>query len=164
MENASKALLMAAGVLLGLMILTLAVFLFMNFGGTSARIHDSVKQDQINNFNNQFIKYDNKSDVTIYDVVSVANLATQNNQENELTKKNTETDGKDNYISVVLDGSCIEGGVNSNTQELATKNNDRIRQQVNNYLNNNVNMKTYKTKVTLSNETGRVYKIKFTAN
>ena len=32
MENASKALLMAAGVLIGVLILSLAVYLFENFG------------------------------------------------------------------------------------------------------------------------------------
>ena len=162
MENASKALLIAAGVLLGLMILSLAVFLFMNFGGTSAQIHDSVEQDQINNFNSQFTQYEGKTDVTIYDAVSLANLATQNNQEYELTKRNSVTDGKDNYISVVLDGICIEGGANSNTQDLANANNNRIKQQVDNYLKNNVNMPLYNVKVSLSTETGRVYQVIFT--
>ncbi len=162
MENASKALLIAAGVLLGLMILSLAVFLFMNFGGTSAQIHDSVEQDQINNFNSQFTQYEGKTDVTIYDAVSLANLATQNNQEYELTKRNSVTDGKDNYISVVLDGTCIEGGANSNTQDLANANNNRIKQQVDNYLKNNVNMPLYNVKVSLSTETGRVYQVIFT--
>lgn len=162
MENASKALLIAAGVLLGLMILSLAVFLFMNFGGTSAQIHDSVEQDQINNFNSQFTQYEGKTDVTIYDAVSLANLATQNNQEYELTKRNSVTDGKDNYISVVLDGTCIEGGANSNTQDLANANNNRIKQQVDNYLKNNVNMSLYNVKVSLSTETGRVYQVIFT--
>ena len=162
MENASKALLIAAGVLLGLMILSLAVFLFMNFGGTSAQIHDSVEQDQINNFNSQFTQYEGKTDVTIYDAVSLANLATQNNQEYELTKRNSVTDGKDNYISVVLDGTCIEGGANSNTQDLANANNNRIKQQVDNYLKNNVNMPLYNVKDSLSTETGRVYQVIFT--
>ena len=162
MENASKALLIVAGVLLGLMILSLAVFLFMNFGGTSAQIHDSVEQDQINNFNSQFTQYEGKTDVTIYDAVSLANLATQNNQEYELTKRNSVTDGKDNYISVVLDGTCIEGGANSNTQDLANANNNRIKQQVDNYLKNNVNMPLYNVKVSLSTETGRVYQVIFT--
>ena len=162
MENASKALLIAAGVLLGLMILSLAVFLFMNFGGTSAQIHDSVEQDQINNFNSQFTQYEGKTDVTIYEAVSLANLATQNNQEYELTKRNSVTDGKDNYISVVLDGTCIEGGANSNTQDLANANNNRIKQQVDNYLKNNVNMPLYNVKVSLSTETGRVYQVIFT--
>ena len=162
MENASKALLMAAGVLLGMMILSLAVFLFMSFGGTSAQIHDSVQQNQINNFNSQFTQYEGKNDVTIYDAVSLANLATQNNQENEFNKRNSVADGKDNYISVVLDGTCIEGGVNSNTQDLANANNNRIKQQVDNYLKNNVNMPLYDVKVSVSNETGRVYKVVFT--
>ena len=39
MENASKALLMAAEVLIGLLILSLAVYLFADFGSTSAEIN-----------------------------------------------------------------------------------------------------------------------------
>ena len=38
MENASKALIMAAGVLIGVLILSLAVFLFLDFCPTSERI------------------------------------------------------------------------------------------------------------------------------
>lgn len=33
MENASKALIMAGGVLIGILILSLAVYLFIDFGG-----------------------------------------------------------------------------------------------------------------------------------
>jgi len=36
MENASKALLMAAGVLIGLLVLSLMVYLFASFASTSA--------------------------------------------------------------------------------------------------------------------------------
>ena len=80
MENASKALLMAAGVLVGILILTLAVYLFTTFGATSAELHDLNQQSQIDKFNIQFTQYEGKSDVTIYDVITVANLASDNNK------------------------------------------------------------------------------------
>lgn len=162
MENASKALLMAAAVLIGMMIISLAVYLYMNFGGTSAQIRNSIEQNQINNFNNQFTKYEGRTDVTIYDVVSLVNLATQNNKQNELVKRNTQATGEDNYISIVLNGVCIEGGSNSDTQTLTNQNNERIKQQVNDYLNNNVEMPLYDVKTSISNVTGRVYKVVFT--
>ena len=46
MENASKALLMAAGVLMGILIISLAVFLFVTFGATSAESHLPLKPAQ----------------------------------------------------------------------------------------------------------------------
>ena len=80
MENASKALLMAAGVLIGLMIFSLAAYLFTQFGGTSAQIHENIETSQIEEFNSQFTSYQVQDQVTIHDIVSMANLATQNNQ------------------------------------------------------------------------------------
>ena len=42
MENASKALLMAGGVLIGLLIIALAVYLFTSFGTTSAEVNRNI--------------------------------------------------------------------------------------------------------------------------
>lgn len=99
MENASKALLMAAGVLIGILIISLAVYLFVSFGSTSAKIHKQNDEQQIEQFNSQFISYEGKK-CTIYDVVTVANLATENNKYYEFNKRQTQTNGNDNYISV----------------------------------------------------------------
>ena len=85
MDNASKALLMAAGVLIGLMILSLAVFLFANFGAASAEAHRQNEANQINKFNSQFTKYQGRTDITIHDIVTAANLAKSNNETYGLT-------------------------------------------------------------------------------
>ena len=114
MENASKALIMAAGVLLGIMVLSLAVFLFANFGGTSEQIHQTMEADQLNQFNTQYTKYLTKGDVTIYDVISVANLANENNRYYEFKTRQTTgeaRDGKDAYISVWLKDTNIVGSM-----------------------------------------------------
>lgn len=100
MENASKALLMAAGVLIGLLVLSLAVYLFVSFGTTSAELHKQNEEHQIDQFNSQFTSYVGKDGITIYDVVTVANIATETNIYYEFTKRNTLADGKDNYVSV----------------------------------------------------------------
>lgn len=104
MENASKALLMAAGVLIGILIISLAVYLFVSFGSTSAEIHKQNDEQQIEQFNSQFTSYEGKK-CTIYDVVTVANLATENNKYYELKKSNLNDrmQGNDNYISVRVD-------------------------------------------------------------
>ena len=150
MENASKALLMAAGVLIGVLILSLAVFLFASFGGTSARIHDTVQKNQLAKFNTQF---------TNYEIVSVANLATENNRENQLQKKSAPTNGIDNYITVRLKGRCIEGGENTDIKQLEKEYNQKIVENINTQTNGE--LKKYKAKAYVSEETGRVYLIDF---
>ena len=86
MENASKVLIMAAGVLIGIMILSLAVYLFATFGATSAEMHGQIEQDRINQFNAQFTSYESKQDITIYDIITLVNLAKDNNESYALTE------------------------------------------------------------------------------
>lgn len=74
MENASKALLMAAGVLIGILILTLMVTLFLSAREVSSR-HDQVKKtEEVEQFNANFIKYVGK-DITMHQVITINNFA-----------------------------------------------------------------------------------------
>ena len=79
MENASKALLMAAGVLIGILVLSLAVYLFITFGASSREINARIEDAQLTKFNAQFNVYADRDDITIYDIISLANLAEENN-------------------------------------------------------------------------------------
>jgi hypothetical protein len=79
MENASKALLMAGGVLIGILILSLAVYLFVSFGGTAAQVNDQNAQVQLTQFNSKFTIYEGKSSNTVYDIITVAGYARENN-------------------------------------------------------------------------------------
>lgn len=54
MENAARALTMAAGVLIGIMIISIAVYLFTSLGNTSSEIYSKVEQTKIDKFNSQF--------------------------------------------------------------------------------------------------------------
>ena len=74
---------MAAGVLIGVLILSLAAYLFVYFGSTSQQIHEQNEENQINEFNSKFTSYVGKDNITIYDVITVANLATENNKKYE---------------------------------------------------------------------------------
>ncbi len=118
MENASKALLMAAGVLIGVLILSLAVYLFANFGTASAEIHKQKDMNEINKFNTQFTSYEGK-ECTIHDIVSVADLAINNNTNYSLTSA-----ASNNYYIIV----AIIGGKNGGAA---------IRQELQKYLLNN---------------------------
>lgn len=79
MENASKALVIAAGVLIGVLIISLAVYLFVDFGSTSAEINAKNAEKQINQFNSKFTSYSDK-ELTIYDIITVVNYAKENNK------------------------------------------------------------------------------------
>ena len=97
MENASKALIMAASVLLGVMILSIGVYLFYTYSSYSADAYQRMEDNQIAEFNAQFLKYygntnrtyvDDRGNIqevegpilcTIHNIMSLANLAAQNN-------------------------------------------------------------------------------------
>lgn len=91
MENASKALIMAAEILIGVMIISVAVYLFNTFGSYSADTSQKIEQAQIDKFNNEFLKYYGADEqpikCTIYDIVNLANLAKKNNIELNLEKE-----------------------------------------------------------------------------
>ena len=78
MENASKALLMAGGVLIALLILGSLVMLFTNLQDYQNSQDVSAKQSQIAKFNNQFEPY-NKSDLTLMELKSLYNKILSNN-------------------------------------------------------------------------------------
>lgn len=152
MENASKALLMAASVLIGILVLSLAVYLFVSFGSTSAEIRKQNAAQQISQFNSQFTSYEEKT-CTIYDVISVASLAKENNNYYGLT---TPTGGKDNYIKVNLeDKGTIE---NKTTAEY----DGIINSDVETISPSNDSLPRYKCKVEISPTTERVYQVTFT--
>jgi hypothetical protein len=84
MENASKALLMAAGMLVALMILSLAVYLFVEFGSTSAEYYEQIKEQDIVKFNKDYTVFEGRTNITIYEIVSLA-LQTQEYNTNNST-------------------------------------------------------------------------------
>ena len=107
MENASKALIMVAGVLIGIMILSLAVYLFATFGATSAEMHGQIEQDRINQFNAQFTLYEGKEDITIYDIITVVNLARDSNESYTLTE------AKDSNYYITVNAALQRGNENN---------------------------------------------------
>ena len=98
MENASKALLMAGGMLLAILILTLLIYawnLFSNFQSSNdelANIENTAK------FNQQFTNY-NRDDVQGYELISLVNQVVDYNQRKSTTGQNDE---KYNPITVSI--------------------------------------------------------------
>lgn len=120
MENASKALLMAAGVLIGLLVLSLAVYLFVSFGASSRNVREQIDSAQLIKFNANFNIYADRDDITIYDIISLANLAKENNEYYKSYPKYEE-----NYkIVIKLDSTQLQNTPQSYNQYLLQNNND----------------------------------------
>ena len=118
MENASKALLMAAVILISVIILSIAVYLFTYFSDYARGVEDDVRANQIAQFNSQFLSYQGK-ELTIYDVITLANLAKDYNQENEYTS------GVKGYITVTA--TPFSGEISeSSSNDISTISEDKI--------------------------------------
>lgn len=107
MENASKALIMAASVLLGIMLLSIGVYLFSIFGDFSSQITNALSEKEINEFNAKFYKYQSYKDSSgnwqnlcrAQDIVTIAHLAKENNAKYEYTDSDINASY---YITVIV--------------------------------------------------------------
>lgn len=117
MENSVKALYIAVGMLLGVMILSVWVYLFRQGAAFGQHYDARIQTEQITAFNSQFEKYSNttKQRVATYgysfkqkgnipsDVITCANLAYNINRKNEYDEINcvevaVKVDGKIYYV------------------------------------------------------------------
>ena len=113
MENASKALIMAGGILIGVLLISLAVYLFIDFGSTSAEINAQNAQKQLTEFNSKFTSYQNYENITIYDIITLAGYAKENNEYYGVS-----TSSEENYIDVKIRNESI---LNKNKSDLLTQ-------------------------------------------
>ncbi len=98
MENASKALLMAAGVLLGVLLLTLMATIIYFFTNYQAEIESNESAKEIHQFNSQFEVYEEKENLTAQDVLSIYNLVQNYNSKFE----------NEQPIKVTIDGRYVD--------------------------------------------------------
>ena len=162
MENASKALIIAAGVLVSMLILGLLVYLWQNVSNYNTEMDDQKKAEQISAFNKEYESYQ-KQLLRGADVASVVNKVISYNEshvgddqlkiiyEIEIRKDLK----KDNTIFLQA------GQTYSNVQD-----NDKIKNLVEKgeYSNQLTEFKRLYfacSKIEYSSETGRVNKIKF---
>lgn len=145
MENASKALLMAAEVLIAMMIVSLGVYVFYTYSQTSREIHDKKAEQQLVEFNAKYTKYVDQTTLTIYDVRTIANYAKKDNENLVDSEK----------IEVMFEGSNV---VNKTENEWDAQ----IQSQVVAISNGNTELRKYKCIEPEYTENGRVKKIKIT--
>lgn len=153
MEDASKALIIVVGMFMGLMVLSLGIALSSSLSQYTDNAQKHIEENALQSFNTQFTKYINCSDInaepefvlTIHDIITVANIAYENNVSYDLN------DASDNnyYVTVNIPGKMnLEKNVSSEAANL---------------LKNNIN-KSYKcanSNIKINANTGRVCEITF---
>ena len=107
MENASRALLMAGGILLGILILSLMVTLFASSSSLSKTYDESKQSEAIQRFNANFTQYLGEDRLTIHEVVTICNFADINDV-SVTTGRKTNEDIKSIVDSYSNDESTIQ--------------------------------------------------------
>lgn len=158
MENASNALLMAGAVLIGVLILSAGVYLFTQFSSTSHQISEQLTASQISQFNSQFTKYDGRKDITAHTIVSICNLAKQNNEQ---YYESSGSNSDPYYIQVILNNAGTYS--NNNFEKVLEGTYQGFMQE--NYIDTSHEKITFTcTKVEISDITKLVKKITFEKN
>ncbi|MCL2354355.1 MAG: hypothetical protein FWC68_00390 [Oscillospiraceae bacterium] len=80
MENASKALIIAGEILLGVMLLSLAVYTIISMRSPSESYIDTIDQREIARFNSAFERLRDRNDLTVQDLVTARSFARANEE------------------------------------------------------------------------------------
>lgn len=157
MENASKALLMAAGILIAIMVISLMIYLFVVFGSYAKGVHDENDIKALESFNVQFTQYENTKRgqaLTIQDVITIVTLARNNNLDNQISEPSVAQREQSFYITVI-DGVTPKIGIENLLKEV---NETEYNKKCNQMIFNNINEK-FECSTERSDITGRVYKV-----
>ena len=164
MENATKALIMAATILISIVVISLGLYLAATLSSFSAQVNEETRQKQISEFNGQFSKYEGREDLTIHDIITIANLAKENNDYYELTSTDVQKAGNGNtlYIQVNVQKTAnnqTHPNFEEESRQFAQNKNGEMTAEI----NSNGELKKYKcAQVLISETTERVYYILFT--
>lgn len=97
MENASKALIMAGGMLLAILIVSLLVYAWSLFSKYQSSQDDLTDIEDTAKFNEQFTNYQ-RDNVKGYDILSLANKVTDYNYR----KSESDRTNDENYVPITI--------------------------------------------------------------
>lgn len=152
MENAVKALYMAAGVLIGIMILSLAVVLFSSLQGYMEETNKQIMFNEVTRFNAKYTKYVD-TELTIQDIITVAGEAYENNKSYNIDPNAWNVSSNFLYIAIYLEN-------NGRIDQKMGKNGEMVELLG----NNNASVQKYKcanSDVEYSENTGKIFKMTF---
>lgn len=132
MENATKALMIAAGVLLALLILSAAVVLYVSLQKNTNSYVEKVESTKISQYNSRFEAYRDKREVTITEIFSLVNYADERGSElgaNTTVKINNSLinlhnlgyQDKINYIKTCVDINFYCDSISYDTRGIANE-------------------------------------------
>ena len=139
------------------------VYLYINIHSYIEQTNEQLEENEIYSFNTQFLNYINidsngnkTKDITFQDVMTVANLAYDNNTEYEITKDDAGENSLYIAVNVWLKSSSGSTIYKSNIEE-------NLSQYETEYLSENYYNKyiCQNTDIKVSKNTGRVYEITF---
>ena len=139
------------------------VYLYINIHSYIEQTNEKLEENEIYSFNTQFLNYINidsngnkTKDITFQDVMTVANLAYDNNMEHEITKDDAGENSLYIAVNVWLKSSSGSTIYKSNIEE-------NLSQYETEYLSENYYNKyiCQNTDIKVSKNTGRVYEITF---
>ena len=160
MENATQALLIAAGVLIGILILSLAIYLFTTFGGYAANTQSKMDENAIAQFNDKFLKYSGLTDLTIQDVITIKNYALENNRQHANYNPSEDRAGEDNdYIDVYF--AETKAMAYSSSALIFNKADENLLKNEINEINDGKEQNRFTCEVLVNANTGRVNMVYF---
>ena len=134
MENASKALLMTASMLIGVVLLSIGVYLVNSYKNFSKTYSESMEAQRLEQFNSEFTALSTRNNVSMHEILTLTNYANEFNfindletTDNQFIKVNIKTkainltdldrelkskiptyrNNSDKFISDLLDGTYI---------------------------------------------------------
>ena len=119
MENASKALIMAGGMLLAILIVSLLVYAWSLFSKYQASKDSLADVENTAKFNEQFANYD-RDDVQGYELISLVNKITDYNYRKS---KDEEAKSDDKYSPITI---TIDFGSDANMKKLSYNSNNTL--------------------------------------
>lgn len=81
MENASKALLIAGGVLIAVLILSAGVYLVMTSKEVGTTYGSVAEENETKSFNSNFIQFLERTDITAHEIVTIINYSKEYERE-----------------------------------------------------------------------------------
>lgn len=103
MENASKALIIAGGVLIVILVLTLFAYINTKMGSGTSNLYSRLEDRNITEFNQKFLNYDENDHLRIQEVVSLINMAKNANINNNIGAHVDVLVDNANYLDKTID-------------------------------------------------------------
>lgn len=149
MENASKALLMAGGILIAIIVISLFAIFFNNLRSYENSQEDARNQEQVVRYNNQYTAYD-RDGITLNEIKSLYNKIESNNKKAE--------NGETNYYKIEsnIKALCQKPPTETDKIDIANAKFKEIEERLKN--------KKYSfkcEKIEFENEGGRINKMVF---